>query len=106
MRAIEPLRSAVRQERYRIRAHANEALTEDDLTAQGVESIVLGGAVTRRFTRAPRGSRYEFTGRAADGRVAAVVCRFLPSGVRLMVTRHAEEESRDEQAACRPLRVL
>jgi len=90
--AIEQLRSAIRQERYRISGHANEELTEDDLTADDVESIVLGGAVTRRFTRDPRGTRYEVTGRAADGRLASVVCRFLPSGVLLIITGYAEEE--------------
>ena len=44
------------------------------------------------FTRDPRGTRYEVIGDATDGRRGGVVCRFLRSGVLLIITAYAEEE--------------
>ena len=46
----------------------------------------------RKFTRDPRGTRYEVAGNTRDGRYARVVCRFLPSGVLLVITAYEDEE--------------
>jgi len=64
-------------------------MAEDDLEAQDIEQILLTGAITRRFTRDPRGIRYEISGEARDGRGASVVCRFLISGVLRIITAYA-----------------
>ncbi len=91
-RVMQRLRRAVREERYRISSHANEEMSEDNLLAQDLESIVLTGRIARRFSRDPRGTRWEVTGRTTDGRAASVVCRFLLSGVLLIITAYERQE--------------
>jgi hypothetical protein len=88
MRTIQRLRQAIREQRYRISSHANEEMSEDDLSAEDIESIILTGQIVRRFTRDPRGTRYEVAGDTMDSRRAYVVCRFLPSGVLLIITAY------------------
>ncbi|HHT9120534.1 MAG TPA: DUF4258 domain-containing protein [Candidatus Hypogeohydataceae bacterium YC41] len=55
-----------------------------------VESIILTGKIMRRYTRDLRGTRYEVMGNTTDGRKACLVCRFLPSGVLLIITAHVK----------------
>ena len=57
MDILQRIRRAVRGQRYRISSHANEEMSEDDLEAKDIESIIFGGRVARRFTpyhRKPR----------------------------------------------------
>ncbi len=89
MRALQRIRQAIRTQQYQISSHANAEMAEDDLEAQDIEQILLTGAITRRFTRDPRGTRYEISGEARDGRGASVVCRFLTSGVLRIITAYA-----------------
>jgi hypothetical protein len=86
------MRQAIREQGYRISSHANEEMSEDDLVAADVEQVILTGQITHRFTRDPRGTRYEVAGETAGGRRACVVCRFLPSGVLLVITAYVPEE--------------
>jgi hypothetical protein len=86
------MRKAIRERRYRVSGHANEEMSEDSLVADDIELIILTSRISKRLTRDPRGTRYEVRGQAADGREAGVVCRFLPSGVLLIVTAYAGEE--------------
>ena len=92
MRELERIRQAVNDQRYRISSHANEEMSEDDLGSHDVEQVLLTGAIIRRFTRDPRGTRYEVTGDTTDARQAAVVCRFLASGWLLIITAYAIED--------------
>lgn len=89
---LERIRQAIRAQRSRISTHANEEMSDDRLEAQDIEHIVFTGTMSARFTRDPRGPRYEVTGTAVDGRHAAVVCRFLASGVLLIITAYAHGE--------------
>ena len=89
---IERIRQTIRTQRYRISAHANDEMSDDALEAQDIEEIISTGTITQRFTRDPRGTRYEVAGSTTDGRHATVVCRFLPSGVLLIITAYVEEE--------------
>lgn len=57
MTPILRIRDAVRQQRYRISEHANEEMSEDDLAAEDIESVILEGASARKLTRDPRGVR-------------------------------------------------
>jgi hypothetical protein len=91
MRPLQRLRQAIREQKYRVSSHANEEMSEDELEAKDIERVVLTGRIARRFTRDPRGVRYEVVGDATDGRRACVVCRFLPSGVLLIITAYVEE---------------
>jgi hypothetical protein len=88
---LQRIRQAIREQRYRVSGHANEEMSEDGFDAGDIESIILTGRITQRFTRDPRGTRYEVTGDARDGRGACVVCRFLPSGVLLIITAYEHE---------------
>jgi len=93
-RALDRLHQAIHNQLYRISAHANEEMSDDELTAEDVESILLTGQVRRRFTRDPRGVRYEVLGQTIDGRSAYVVCRFLLSSILLIITAY---EAKDRQ---------
>ena len=92
MRALQRIRQAILEQRYQISSHANAEMADDYLEAQDLERVVLTGQITRRFTRDPRGTRYEVSGTATDGRRASVVCRFLASGALRIITAYAEEE--------------
>ncbi|MCL0098182.1 hypothetical protein M1O19_06720 [Dehalococcoidia bacterium] len=52
----------------------------------------VGLTLTHRFTHDPRGTRYEVLGDTVDYRRAYVVCRFLLSGVLLIITAYVEEK--------------
>jgi hypothetical protein len=91
LKILERIRAAVRTENYRVSAHANEEMSEDGLSMLDVENAVLTGSLSRRFTKDPRGPRYEVAGSALDGRRIGVVCRFLPSGVLRILTVYAIE---------------
>ena len=93
MSALQRMQRAVRNEEYRVSSHANEEMAEDGLIAADVEQIILTGAIVRRFTHDPRGTRYEVSGRTTDQRPGCVVCRFLPSGVLLVVTAYVRLQS-------------
>ncbi len=75
-----------------ISSHANEEMSEDHLMAEDIEEVILRGRIVRRYTRDLRGTRYEIAGRAIDGRRARVVCRFLPSGILVIITAFARGE--------------
>jgi hypothetical protein len=92
MRALQRIQKAIREQRYRISSHANEEMSEDNLVAEDVENVILRGRITRKFTRDPRGTRYEVTGGTRNGRRAQVVCRFLHSGMLLVITAYEDEE--------------
>jgi len=92
MRTLQRIQRAIRDQRYRISSNANEEMSEDNLVAEDVENVILRGRIMRKFTRDPRGTRYEVAGEARDGRGARAVCRFLPSGVLLVITVYKDEE--------------
>jgi hypothetical protein len=90
-RAIETIRQKVVEQTYTISGHANEEMSDDNLTASDVEQVLLSGRIRKRFTRDPRGARYEVTGEALDGRPVAVVCRLLETGWLRIITVYAIE---------------
>ena len=69
IRALARMQQAIREQRYRISSHANEEMSEDDLAADDIEAVILGGEIKRKFTRDPRGTRYEVSGETTDGRL-------------------------------------
>ncbi|MBI4785700.1 MAG: DUF4258 domain-containing protein [Chloroflexi bacterium] len=91
MRALQRMRQAIHEQRYRISTHANVEMSDDNLVADDVEDIILTGQIARRFTRDPRGTRYEVLGDSADRRRACVVCRFVEEGILLIITAYVPE---------------
>ncbi len=91
MKTLDKIRQATREQRYRISDHADEEMSDDNLEAMDVEQVMLSGDIARKFTRDPRGTRYEVIGGTTDGRRAGVICRFLPSGILLIITAYEIE---------------
>ena len=92
MDVLQRMRQAIREQRYRISSHANDEMADDFLVAADIENIILTGEIARKFTHNLRGTRYEVVGDTVDSRRAYVVCRFLLSGVLLIITSYLEEE--------------
>ncbi len=92
MNPLQRMRQAIRKQKYRISSHANEEMSEDFLIADDIEYIIQSGKIRQRFTKDSRGRRYAVLGDAVDGRRAYVVCRFLLSGVLLIITAYVAEE--------------
>ncbi|MCK4326787.1 DUF4258 domain-containing protein [bacterium] len=91
MNVLQRIRQAIREQKYRISTHANEEMAEDSLIANDVENIILTGEISQKFTHDLRGTRYEVFGEALDHRPAYAVCRFLLSGVLLIITAYTED---------------
>ncbi len=91
-RAIEEIRQRVSEQKYPVAADANEEMADDELTALDIEQAILTGKIEKKFTRDPRGTRYEIAGRASDGRPLGVVCRTLSTGWLRIITVYAWEK--------------
>ncbi|MFH0940089.1 MAG: DUF4258 domain-containing protein [Planctomycetota bacterium] len=92
MHVLARIRQAVQEQKYRVSGHANEEISEDGLESHDVESIIMSGTIVKRFTHDVRGTRYEIAGHTVVGRHARIVCRFLISGVLLIITAYLSEE--------------
>ena len=92
MDVLRRMRQAISEQRYRISSHASDEMADDFLVVADVENIILTGKITRKFTHDQRGTRYKVLGDTVDYRRAYVVCRFLLSGILLIITAYAEEE--------------
>ena len=66
-------------------------MADDDLILPDIEMAIAQGYIRRRFTRDPRGTRYEVVGPATDGRDIAVICRIKSTGMLLLITTYAVE---------------
>ena len=88
MQVLQEIREAIKEQNYRISAHANEEMSEDGLMSSDVEDIILKGKINRKFSHDPRGTRFEITGHTQDGRRAFVVCRFLHSKTLPIITAY------------------
>ena len=68
-----------------------EEMANDDLVFADIERVIATGRIRRRFTRDPRGTRYEIIGSATEERKVAVICRLKETGKLLFITRYALE---------------
>lgn len=92
MAVIDIIREKVRNREYEFTIpHFFEEMANDDLIFADIEKAIFDGKVRRRFTRDPRGTRYEIVGPATDGRQVAVVCRIKTTGKLLFVTTYLVE---------------
>ena len=90
-KAIEKLRELIRLQEYEISSHANEEMSNEEFVAVDVENAILAGKIVKRFTRDPRGTRYEVFGEACDNRPIAVVCRIVRNDRLRIITVYAQE---------------
>ena len=71
--------------------HFFEEMANDDLIFPDIEMAMAHGIIRRRFTRDPRGTRYEVVGPTTDGRGIAVICRIKETGKLLLITTYVLE---------------
>lgn len=87
MRTIETIREKVRDQAYEFTVpHFFEEMADDDLIFADIEMAIANGRIRKRFTRDPRGMRYEIVGPTTDDRKVAVVCRIKETGSLLFIT--------------------
>lgn len=72
--------------------HFFEEMANDNLVFADIEMAIANGRIRRKFTRDPRGIRYEVVGSATDGREVAIICRIKSTGKLLLITTYALEE--------------
>ncbi|TRZ97884.1 MAG: DUF4258 domain-containing protein [Nitrospiraceae bacterium] len=94
MATIDIIRKKVRNKDYEFTIpHFFEEMADDDVQWVDIETAMLNGKVRRRFTRDPRGARYEVVGSATDGRQVAIVCRIKDTGKLLFITTYVVESA-------------
>jgi len=71
--------------------HFFEEMADHDLIFADIERVIATGKISRRFTRDPRGARFEIVGKATDDRDVAVICRLKETGKLLFITAYAFE---------------
>jgi hypothetical protein len=92
---IHEIREKVLNEEYEFAIpHFFEEMADDDLVFPDVEMAIGKGRIRRKFTRDPRGTRYEVVGPSTDGRKIAVICRIKSTGKLLFITTYALEQNR------------
>jgi hypothetical protein len=89
---IDAIRGKVRNQEYEFAVpHFFEEMADDDLIFADIEMAIANGRVRRRFTRDPRGVRYEVVGPTTDGRQVAIMCRIKTTGKLLFITTYLAE---------------
>ena len=89
---IDAIREKVRDSEYEFAVpHFFEEMADDNLTLADIELAISSGRIRRRFTRDPRGTRYEIVGQATDEREIAIICRIKETGKLLFITTYALE---------------
>ena len=95
MAIINNIREKIVKQEYEFTIpHFFEEMADDNLTFKDIEMAISKGRIRRKFTRDPRGTRYEVVGPAADGRKIAVICRIKSTGKLLLITTYALEEGK------------
>jgi hypothetical protein len=89
---IDIIREKVRNQEYEFAIpHLFEEMADADLIFADIEMAIANGRIRRRFTRDPRGTRYEIVGPATDGRQVAIVCWIKTTGKLLFITTYLAE---------------
>lgn len=73
--------------------HFFEEMADDDLSFVDIQNAILKGRINRKFTKDPRGTRYEIMGEALDGRKISVICRIKNTGKLLLITTYDLKET-------------
>lgn len=90
MKIINKIRQKVIKKEYEFTIpHFFEEMAADDLELADIKQVIKTGRIRQKFTRDPRGTRYEITGRSLDKRKAAVICRIKSTGKLLFITVYA-----------------
>ncbi|MBI3753394.1 MAG: DUF4258 domain-containing protein [Deltaproteobacteria bacterium] len=94
MAIIRIIREKVARHEYEFTIpHFFEEMADDNLAFTDIKNAISNGRIQRKFTKDPRGTRYEIIGRTADSRNIAVICRIKNTGKLLFITTYAVEET-------------
>jgi hypothetical protein len=66
-------------------------MANDDITFPDIEHVIAHGRIRRKFTRDPRGTRYEVVSPAVNGRETGIICRIKSTGKLLFITTYTLE---------------
>ena len=61
-------------------------MAADGLRIEDIKRAIETGKIKRKFTRDPRGTRYEIVGLSIDGREIGIICRIKSTGKLLFIT--------------------
>jgi len=90
---IHEIREKIAKQEYEFTIpHFFEEMADDNLTFADIEMAINNGRINRKFTRDPRGTRYEIIGPAINGREIAIICRIKNTGKLLLITTYTLEE--------------
>ena len=93
MAIIHKIREKVEKQEYEFTIfNFFEEMADDHLTFAGIEMAIAKGLIRRKYTRDPRGTRYEVVGPTTDGREIAIICRIKSKGKLLLITTYSLEE--------------
>ena len=87
---IDEIRKKIIDKEYEFTIpHFFEEMAADDLEFADVKRAIETGRTNRKFTRDPRGTRYEIVGRSTDERQIGIICRIKSTGKLLFITVYA-----------------
>ena len=90
MAIIHTIREKIRRQEYEFTIpHFFEEMANDNVNFADIEMAIYKGRVNRKFTRDPKGTRYEVVGTAIDGKEIAIICRIKSTGKLLLITTYA-----------------
>lgn len=93
MATIHIIREKVAKQEYEFTIpHFFEEMADDDISFADIEIAIANGRIRRKFTRDPRGTRYEVVGSTEEGREIAIICRVKSTGKLLLITTYASEK--------------
>ena len=92
MATIDKIKEKLKNGEYEFAIpHFFEEMAEDYLTFADIKQAINNGHIRRKFTRDPRGIRYEIVGNATSGNEIAIICRIKSTGKLLFITSYALE---------------
>ena len=96
MAIIDRIREKVRKQQYEFAIpHFIEEMAVDNIPFADIEMAIAKGQIRRKFTRDPRGTRYEVIGPATNMRDIGIICRIKSTGRLLFITTYELEEENE-----------
>lgn len=90
-RILNLMRERVRALRYVMTVHAEEEMSEDELSILDVEQAILTGEIIERQKDAETGEwKYLVSGKSLEGRNIVAVSKLSPTGSLVIITVYVE----------------
>jgi len=92
MGILQRIRQKIAKRDYYLSSHAEEEMWADDLERRDIETAILNGKIEMKMTQDIRGTRHRIEGKAFDGRLIHVICRYNENKELVIITVYALEE--------------